>query len=76
MAQSNEVKVCLKTMADLQLEKVSFYIDAYQRGYRWTQSKVRALLEDIREFSQTTYKGNGRENDKFYCLQPIIVTNN
>ena len=76
MAQSNEVKVCLKTMADLQLEKASFYIDAYQRGYRWTQSEVRALLEDIREFSQTTYKGNGRENDKFYCLQPIIVTKN
>lgn len=76
MAQSNKVKVCLKTMADLQLEKASFYIDAYQRGYRWTQSEVRALLEDIREFSQTPYKGNGRENDKFYCLQPIIVTQN
>lgn len=73
MAQSNKVEVCLKTMADIP-EKASFYIDAYQRGYRWTKGEVRDLLEDIREFSQTAYKGNGRENDKFYCLQPIIVT--
>ena len=32
MAQSNEVKVCLKKMADLQLEKASFYIDARTFG--------------------------------------------
>lgn len=76
MAESNEVKVCLKTMSELQIDKTQFYIDAYQRGYRWTKSEVRALLEDIREFSQSQYRGFNGNPDKFYCLQPVIVTLN
>lgn len=62
--------VSLKTMADLGNEAVEFYIDAYQRGYRWTESEVRDLLEDIYDFSQSGYE----ITDRFYCLQPIIVT--
>lgn len=62
--------VKMKTIADLQTEKASFYIDAYQRGYRWTVSEVRDLLDDIREFSQEKRPDDGT----FYCLQPIIVT--
>lgn len=62
--------VKLKTIADLQNESAKFYIDAYQRGYRWTENEVRDLLDDIREFSHTK-----RQDDRtFYCLQPIIVT--
>ena len=62
--------VKLKTIADLQTESASFFIDAYQRGYRWTENEVRDLLDDIREFSHSK-----RPDDrKFYCLQPIIVT--
>lgn len=62
--------VKLKTIADLQNESAKFYIDAYQRGYRWTSNEVRDLLDDIREFSHVK-----RHDDKtFYCLQPIIVT--
>ena len=53
-----ENKIELKSVYNLLGMK--FFIPSYQRGYRWTQSEVRALLEDIREFSQTTYKGNGR----------------
>ena len=66
----SDTVVCLKTIADLQTESVKFYIDAYQRGYRWTRNEVRDLLDDIREFSQVKKPDDGA----FYCLQPIIVT--
>ena len=42
--------------------KESFYIKAYQRGYRWTEVEITELLNDIAEIS----------NEK-YCLQPLIV---
>ena len=62
----------LKTMAKLQEEGATFYIDAYQRGYRWSQNEVRDLLDDIREFSHVKKQDDGT----FYCLQPIIITRN
>ena len=62
--------VTLKTIADLQTESTKFYIDAYQRGYRWTENEVRDLLDDIREFSHVKRP----DDNTFYCLQPIIVT--
>lgn len=66
----SDAYVKLKTIADFQSESAKFYIDAYQRGYRWTENEVRDLLDDIREFSHTK-----RQDDRtFYCLQPIIVT--
>lgn len=39
-----------------------FVIKSYQRGYRWEDSQVLALLNDI--------YGNG---SKPYCLQPVVV---
>lgn len=76
MKEFDNVEVDLKTISDLQIEKVEFYIDAYQRGYRWTKNEVYNLLEDIREFSQIPFKGTNGEKDKFYCLQPVIVNLN
>lgn len=67
---SNNTEVILKTVAEIENEKVKFFIDTYQRGYRWTESEVRDLLDDIHEFSQSGYEVTKR----FYCLQPIIVT--
>ena len=66
----NSTEVTLKTIADIEDDKVKFFIDAYQRGYRWTESEVRDLLDDIHEFSQSGYE----VTERFYCLQPIIVT--
>lgn len=43
-----------------------FDIPSYQRGYRWGEKEVLALLEDITDF----YTMNKSE---FYCLQPIFV---
>ena len=67
----NDTKVKLMTVADLRDESAQFYIDAFQRGYRWTANEVRDLLDDIREFNRKIAK---QDNDEFYCLQPIIVT--
>ena len=48
-----------KIVGDIQGE---FYIPSYQRGYRWDESQVSALLNNIYE--------NG---DEPYCLQPLVV---
>lgn len=46
----------------------NFFIPSYQRGYRWTQKQVKALLDDIWEFRNKSPKV-----DEYYCLQPIVV---
>ena len=52
-----------KTIGDLKGYK--FFVPSYQRGYRWTEFEVKALLDDVSEFST--------EGDKKYCIQPLIV---
>lgn len=52
-----------KTIGELKGHR--FYVPSYQRGYRWTEYEVTALLDDVLEFSN--------EGDKKYCLQPLIV---
>lgn len=62
-------------MATVELKSISelfglqFFIPSYQRGYRWTTVQVRELLEDLYDFSDD----NKREDDDYYCLQPVIV---
>ena len=48
----------------------SFFIPAYQRGYRWTKRQVTELLEDISEFQKNNASSTG---EPFYCLQPVVV---
>ena len=50
------------------LLKESFFIPAYQRGYRWQERQVEELLNDILEFQKKE-----KEEGEFYCLQPIVV---
>ncbi|WP_314917058.1 DUF262 domain-containing protein [Capnocytophaga gingivalis] len=45
----------------------TFYVPAYQRGYRWNEEQVKDLLEDLYSFA------SGKNEKQFYCLQPIIV---
>lgn len=45
----------------------SYYIPEYQRGYRWGEKQVLALLNDLDSFF------NGDLQGDFYCLQPIVV---
>lgn len=50
----------------LELKDYEFRIPSYQRGYRWTELEVRALLNDIKDFDDSDKKS-------WYCLQPIVV---
>ncbi|MCA4023332.1 DUF262 domain-containing protein [Vibrio vulnificus] len=63
-----ENDLVLKPISELLDE--SFFIPAYQRGYRWTKRQVTELLDDIKEFQQQAEEGPKRA---FYCLQPIVV---
>ena len=65
MSECNELE--LRPINDL-LE-LSFFIPAYQRGYRWSQRQVIELLDDVYEFCLNKNKS---EQD-FYCLQPVVV---
>lgn len=57
MAENNGMK------SISQLDDMHFLVEDYQRGYKWTPTEVKQLLDDINEF-------NG---DGFYCLQPVVV---
>lgn len=59
--------LCLKSVYALLDEK--FFIPAYQRGYRWGEAQVKALLDDIWEFARTP----AEKQSAFYCLQPMVV---
>ncbi|WP_444355205.1 DUF262 domain-containing protein [Prevotellamassilia timonensis] len=45
----------------------TFYIPAYQRGYRWERTQVKTLLNDLYQCMEA----NGQKKD--YCLQPVVV---
>ncbi len=57
--------IVTKTIGEL--KDYRFFVPSYQRGYRWTEHEVTALLDDIYEFST--------EGNKRYCIQPLAVKN-
>lgn len=46
------------------LQSKSFVVKDYQRGYKWTDKEITALLNDVNDH---------KELDGKYCLQPVIV---
>lgn len=64
-------QLTLKPINDLLGE--SFFIPAYQRGYRWTAIQVNELLDDIWEFGKESKKDCKKNEADFYCLQPVVV---
>lgn len=58
-----------KTVIDILKE--NYYIPAYQRGYRWTETQVLQLLNDIDFFKVITPLDG--EKEPYYCLQPVVV---
>jgi len=56
-----------------ELCQYSFYIPAYQRGYRWTKREVDDLLNDINDFKPRQIPNS--DNKTWYCLQPIVLKN-
>jgi uncharacterized protein with ParB-like and HNH nuclease domain len=63
--QNNDLQ--LRSVSDLLKE--SFFIPAYQRGYRWTVRQVTDLLQDVFAFMNEKRRAQG----EFYCLQPVVV---
>jgi hypothetical protein len=66
MADTSDLR--LRSIHDLLCER--FWVPSYQRGYRWDQQQVEALLDDIDEF-QRSARALGPET--YYCLQPVVV---
>ena len=60
---NSEIKLETKLVGDI---KGNFYVSSYQRGYRWEETEVVRLLDDI-------YSTEGKRN---YCLQPVVVRKN
>ncbi len=60
----------LKTINELR--DYSFMIPAYQRGYRWTETEVLELLNDIDSFIPRPIDSDPDSNT-WYCLQPIVI---
>ena len=58
-----------------QLLDYNFFIPAYQRGYRWTETQVIQLLEDIWNFAKNPPQQDAGKEKPFYCLQPIVAKN-
>lgn len=50
----------------------NFYIRSYQRGYRWTETQVKNLLNDIDSFTPQICDGK-KQVPSWYCLQPLVV---
>ena len=62
----------LKKVGDICGDKNNFYIASYQRGYRWGEDEVKALLNDIYEvYKKEVYKKD--DSEQKYCLQPLVV---
>ncbi len=63
LRNSEPMTVSIQELIDSDL---TFYIPAYQRGYRWEKSEILRLIEDIRHFDFS-------KDGDFYCLQPVVV---
>ena len=61
-----ENSIEMKSLIELR-DGRTFYVPAYQRGYRWNEEQVKDLLDDLYSFA------SGKNEKQFYCLQPIIV---
>lgn len=57
---NNEIKLETRLVGDITGD---FFVPSYQRGYRWGESEIVRLLDDI-------YATEGKRN---YCLQPVVV---
>lgn len=60
---NNEIVLDTKFVGDIEGD---FFVPSYQRGYRWGETEVVRLLEDI-------FSTGGKRN---YCLQPVVVKKN
>ena len=69
-----DAEIKLKSVSALLVDEegmpARYWIPAYQRGYRWTETQVVQLLDDIWDFIQNC---GAEGSSSFYCLQPLVV---
>lgn len=63
----------IKHVADLLT--MHFNIPNYQRGYRWENKHIEALLDDLFYFAEQMEEVENKSG-KFYCVQPLAVVKN
>ena len=56
-----------KTVSEMLQRDTLFCIPSYQRGYRWSEREITALLEDLAEFAEPECK------QSTYLLQPVVI---
>jgi len=66
-------KSALKSIGELLYEEKPFYVPFYQRGYRWEEQHVFALLNDLYSFYKLRKKPAAKV--MYYCLQPLVIKN-
>ena len=54
----------VRSIKELVIDKNHYFIPKYQRGYKWDENNVMALLDDIKEFL---------ENDKKFLLFSLVL---
>ena len=57
-------QLCTVTLADIQREKMAFYVRDYQRGYRWTKPQLTSFVDDL--------ISSGATGTRCF-MQPIVV---
>lgn len=62
-----EVPLKLMSIHEIARGSKRFFIPSYQRGYRWEEDQVKALLDDLEEYAKS------KDAAGFYCLQPLVV---
>ena len=60
------------------LEGKHFFIESYQRGYKWQQQEVKDLLNDFKAHRDLLndleeHRKNIKNKKPLYCLQPIVL---
>ncbi len=62
---SKEDNFKLKTIQELQ--GFTFFVEDYQRGYKWDEQQIIDLLRDLDNFEPNP------QGQQFYCLQPVAI---
>lgn len=75
----NRIEATDKSIRDL-LKNRKFYIDYFQREYRWEDKHIRQLIEDLTTTFFKSYKSGDKPEEvakyQNYYLGPIVFSNN
>lgn len=66
--QENDIENDIIESVEYIFKKRIYNIPEYQRGYKWSEEDVNALLNDINNFQV-----DEKDKNKFYCLQNITI---